>query len=86
MTSMEERFNAIQEDSDFNELPFETRKMICKYTDEQQMLTLYQVLHKHGDLTTTAWRAKIRDWLNNCIMSYERKYRHGMKNGEENGC
>ena len=76
MTSMEERFNAIQEDSDFNELPFETRKMIRKYTAEQQMLTLYQVLHKHGDLTTTAWRAKIRDWLNNCIRTYEIEYRN----------
>ena len=77
MTSMEERFNAIQEDSDFNELPFETRKMICKYTAEEQMLTLYQVLHMHGDLTTTARREKIRDWLNNCISTYEIEYRHG---------
>lgn len=77
MTSMEERFNAIQDDSDFNDLPFETRKMICKYTAKQQMLTLYQVLHRHGDLTTTAWRAKIRDWLYNCIRLYEREYGTG---------
>ena len=76
MTSMEERYTAIQEDAcrEFNGLPIEERKRICKYTSEQQMLTLYQVLHKHEELTTTAWRAKIRDWLHNCIRLYEQIY------------
>lgn len=72
--NLEERFAAINDGSDFNELPFETREMIRKYNAEQQILTLYQVLHKHGDLTTSAWRAQIRGWLGNCIESYEREY------------
>lgn len=73
MESLEQIVTGIIENSDFNSLPIEERGRIRKYTREQQILTLYQVLIKDKDLTTVAWRKKIRSWLENCIDTYQRE-------------
>ena len=74
MTTFDEKVWDILDNSDFNDLPFEERKRIGKYTLEQQICTLWQILHKDEDLTTNAWRRKQRDWLKNCVESYRREY------------
>ena len=74
MTTLEEKAQAILDLSDFNDLPFEERKRICKYTAEQQILTIWQTLERDKHLTTDAWRKKQRDWLKNCVESYRREY------------
>ena len=73
MESFEQIVTGIIENSDFNSLPIEERGRIRRYTREQQILTLYQVLIKDKDLTTVAWRKKIRSWLENCIDTYQRE-------------
>lgn len=73
MESLEQIVTDIIENSDFNSLPIEERGRIRRYTREQQILTLYQVLIKDKDLTTVAWRKKIRSWLENCINTYQRE-------------
>lgn len=73
MESLEQIVTGIIENSDFNSLPIEERGRIRRYTREQQILTLYQVLIKDKDLTTVAWRKKIRSWLENCIDTYQRE-------------
>ena len=70
---------AILDNSDFNSLPFEERKRICKYITEQQILTLYQVIRKDSHLTTKAWRDKQTEWLRNVIESYKSEYRPRLK-------
>ena len=71
MTTLKEKVMAIIESSDFNDLPFEERKRISKYLSRMQILTLYQVLKKNPELTTEAWRKKIRAWLKNCVEDYQ---------------
>lgn len=66
---------AIIDNSDFNSLPFEERKRMCKYITEQQILTLYQVIKKDSHLTTKAWREKQLNWLGNVVSSYKSEYR-----------
>lgn len=73
MESLAQIVTGIIENSDFNSLPIEERGRITRYTREQQILTLYQVLIKDKDLTTVAWRKKIRSWLENCIDTYQRE-------------
>lgn len=73
MESLEQIVTGIIENSDFNSLPIEERGRIRRYTREEQILTLYQVLIKDKDLTTVAWRKKIRSWLENCIDTYQRE-------------
>ncbi|MBR2548748.1 MAG: hypothetical protein IKG47_00435 [Oscillospiraceae bacterium] len=73
MESLGQIVTGIIENSDFNSLPIEERGRIRRYTREQQILTLYQVLIKDKDLTTVAWRKKIRSWLENCIDTYQRE-------------
>lgn len=73
MESLEQIVTGIIENSDFNSLPIEERGRIRRYTREQQILTLYQVLIKDKDLTTVAWRKKIRSWLENCVDTYQRE-------------
>lgn len=73
MESLEQKVTDIIESSDFNSLSIEERGRIRRYTREQQILTLYQVLIKDKDLTTAAWRKKIRSWLENCIDTYQRE-------------
>ena len=74
--SLEEKVGYILADSDFNNLPFEERKRISKYTAEQQILTLYQVLNKYRDITTDCWREKIRKRLTDCVNTYYDEYRY----------
>ena len=74
MTTLEEKVRNILDGSDFNDLPFDERKRICKYTDEQQILTIWQTLLKAKHLTTDAWREKQRKWLENCVEQYRRNY------------
>lgn len=74
--SLEERVRYILDDSDFNDLPYEERKRIIKYTLEQQILTIFQTLNQHQDLTTAAWKRKQRTWLKNCVDRYYREYRY----------
>lgn len=74
MTTLEEKVQRILDESDFNELPFDERKRICKYRDEQQILTIWQTLEKDKHLTTDAWRKKQRQWLANCVEQYRRNY------------
>lgn len=73
MECLEQIVTDIIENSDFNSLPIEERGRIRRYTREQQILTLYQVLIKDKDLTTVAWRKKIRSWLESCIDTYQRE-------------
>ena len=68
------KVRCILDDSDFNELPEEERKKIIKYKDEQQILTLYQILHKNSDLTSVRWRNSVLSWLKNCVDLYYSKY------------
>ena len=56
MTTLEEKVRNILDESDFNDLPFDERKRIGKYTAEQQILTIWQTLLKDKHLTTDAWR------------------------------
>lgn len=57
----------------FNLLDFETRKEISKYMDVMKILTLYQVIESNKEITTSAWRRKMRDWLMNCVNDYEKQ-------------
>ena len=74
MDALDEKIKNILEGSDFNGLPSEERERICKYTDEQKILTIYQVLNAGKEDTTERWRRKIRGWLKNCVDSYYRDY------------
>lgn len=56
MTTLIEKVNDIIENSNFNDLPFEERKRICKYLSRMQILTIWQMLNKDKHLTTDAWR------------------------------
>ena len=64
---------AIIDNSDFNSLPLEERKRICKYTTEQQILTLVQVIEKDSHITTKAWRDKQTKWLEEIVRNYKSK-------------
>lgn len=68
------RVNSILDNSDFNDLPYEERVRIAKYTSEEKILTISQMLNKDSELTTEAWRRKQRKWLENCVRSYEENY------------
>ena len=74
MTTLEEKVRNILDESDFNELPFEERIRICKYRDEQQILTIWQTLETDKHLTTDAWRKKQRHLLANCVKRYIHNY------------
>lgn len=65
---------SIIDNSDFNDLPYDERVRIAKYTKEMQILTIIQMLNKDKELTTEAWRRKQRNWLENCVRSYEEEY------------
>ena len=69
--------DSILDSSDFNSLPFEERKKICRYTSEQQILTLYHTLIRNKEHTTSIWKMKQREWLMNCIRSYQREWGNG---------
>lgn len=70
MSKVMDEAKAIIDNSDFNSLPFEERKRISKYTTEQQILTLVQLIEKDSHITTKAWRDKQIEWLKNIVRSY----------------
>ena len=74
MNKVIEEAKAIIDNSDFNLLPSEERKRICRYITEQQILTLVQVIEKDSHITTKAWREKQIEWLRNIIKEYKSKY------------
>ena len=74
MSTLEEKVRNIIVGSDFNDLPLEERKRICKYRDEQQILTIWQTIEKDKHLATDSWRKKQRQWLENCVEQYMRNY------------
>lgn len=76
------RVNRILGQSDFNDLPFEERNRICIYTTEMQVLTLFQLLNYHPELTTTAWRRHVAKWLDNALRDLE-KQRKEAANGSD---
>lgn len=71
-TSLEEKVMDILKNSDFNSLSKEERKKIIKYNNEQQILTLWQVLNNYKDYTSPYFRKKLSKWLENCVTSYRR--------------
>ena len=73
MKTLEEKVVEIINFSDFNELPKDERERIGEYMTRQQILTLWQVLNIHEDLTTKAWRRKIRAWIENCVRTAEKR-------------
>ena len=75
---------AIVDNSDFNSLPLEERKKICRYKTEQQILTLIQVIEKDSHITTKAWREKQIEWLMNIVKDYKSEYKPGANNGTDN--
>lgn len=75
MSKVIDEAKAIVDNSDFNSLPLEERKKICKYKTEQQILTLVQVIEKDSHLTTKAWREKQTEWLRNIVKDYKSEYR-----------
>ena len=74
MTTLEEKVRDILDGSDFNDLPFEERKRIRKYMDEQQILTIWQTLLRDKHLITEKKKKKQRQWLANCVEQYRRNY------------
>lgn len=74
MTTLEEKVRDVLDNSDFNDLPYEERKRISKYTQEQQILTIYQMIQKDNGLTTKLWRDKQRQWLANCVKTYREEW------------
>lgn len=69
-----DRINDIINDRSFNELPIEQRKIICKFLAQHQILTLYQAINNYPELICGAYKAKIRNWLEDCVNSYEQEY------------
>ena len=80
---LNDRINNIINDSSFNDLPFEQRKFICKFLQQHQILTLYQAITNYPDLVCGAYKAKIRNWLENCVDSYEKEYGTQKERGVE---
>lgn len=69
MTSLEERATQIIQGvgEEFNALPIEERKRINKFLSYMQILTIWQMINKDGDIVTHRWREKQRKWLKNCV-------------------
>lgn len=74
MTNLEKKTNEIINNSDFDDLPYEERRRIRKYMQEQQILTLYQTLKRFPDLTNETWKKKQRRWLESSVELYRREY------------
>ena len=71
---LKDRINNIITDRSFNKLPIEQRNFICKFLAQHQILTLYQAINNYPELVCGAYKAKIRNWLENCVDSYEKEY------------
>lgn len=49
----------------FNSLPFEERKKIAYYTNEEKMLTIRQVISMLDDSIGQYQKRKLREWIKN---------------------
>lgn len=67
---------------EFNSLPFEERKKIIYYTNEEKILTINQVLHKLKDSIGPYQRNKLNEWRRNIERCNEREYE--LVNNEQN--
>ena len=70
---LEDRITHIITDSSLNDLPFEQRNFICKLLQQHQILALYQAITNYPDLVCGSYTAKIRNWLEKCVDSYEKE-------------
>lgn len=75
-----EKITDILKNSDFNSLPYEERKRIAKYTKEQQILTIWQILNNYKEYTSPYFRKKLSKWLEGCVASYKQEYEKGIRN------
>ena len=71
----------INDDAEFNSLPFEERGKILKYVSKFNIQLLYQIIESDKRLTTEAWREKKREHLKNLVSAYEREYQGEKNNG-----
>lgn len=78
-TTLSEKVIDIIENSDFNSLPLEERKKFIKYKQEQQILTLWQVLNNYKEYTSPYFRKKLLKWLENCVAEYRKESEKGGK-------
>lgn len=75
MAELKERAIAIiNDDTEFNNLPFEERKRICKYLHQTEIRMLYTLIEKDKTLTTEAWRDKQLSWLLAMVKAFESDY------------
>lgn len=76
MTTLDEKARAIIDNvnDDFLSLSDEERKRICRFTSQQQIRTMYQMINRDRDMTTEAWREKQRKWLENCVNEHSKKW------------
>ena len=58
--SLDEEIKTIINDKSFNDLPFEQRKLICKFLAQNQILILWQAINNYPDLVCGAYKVKIR--------------------------
>ena len=72
--SLDEEIKTIINDKSFNDLPFEQRKLICKFLAQNQILILWQAINNYPDLVCGAYKVKIRKWLKNCVEIYKKEY------------
>ena len=84
MTTLEEKVNAIIENSEYNTLPIEERRKIKKFCREQSILILWQVINADKDLTTAMWRRKTTKWLESLIRIYNKEEVKGIRWDETN--
>lgn len=73
-TTLFEQADAILENSDYNDLPYEERKRIGRYKHETQILTIMQMIEKNKDLTCQAWRDKQRARLASSVRLYRQEW------------
>ena len=76
MTTLAEKVRAIIDNvnDDFLSLSDEERKRICRFTSQQQILTIWQMINGDRELTTEAWRKQQRKWLENCVNDHREKW------------
>lgn len=80
--SLDEEIKTIINDKSFNDLPFEQRKLICKFLAQNQILILWQAINNYPDLVCGAYKVKIRKWLKNCVEIYKKEYGETTEKGD----
>ena len=80
--SLDEEIKTIINDKSFNDLPFEQRKLICKFLVQNQILILWQAINNYPDLVCGAYKVKIRKGLKNCVEIYKKEYGETTEKGD----